>query len=222
MKNTLLSFTITLALAASAYGQYTIDVVSNAGGAFANLVNTGTLNSQTNIPTDGAATGNGGLNSFLPDTTFSSAFANVTLGNLDTYKVGVANASAGVAGAGAWADSSNQHIFTLNVVGTPTSQGDKPGPRWRFVRSANNGGAANGNWADLSTGTNSLTLASVAFDRSVSVQIAGVVNWDFFSHNYGSGTDSITVSAVPEPSSYALLAGLFACTYMMVRRRAVS
>ena len=28
--------------------------------------------------------------------------------------------------------------------------------------------------------------------------------------------------AVPEPSSYALLAGLFACTYMMVRRRAVS
>ena len=29
-------------------------------------------------------------------------------------------------------------------------------------------------------------------------------------------------AAVPEPSSYALLAGLFACTYMMVRRRAVS
>tara|TARA_B110000037_G_scaffold212502_1_gene265328 strand:+ start:419 stop:1270 length:852 start_codon:yes stop_codon:yes gene_type:complete len=28
--------------------------------------------------------------------------------------------------------------------------------------------------------------------------------------------------AVPEPSSYALLAGLFACTYMMARRRAVS
>ena len=29
-------------------------------------------------------------------------------------------------------------------------------------------------------------------------------------------------AVVPEPSSYALLAGLFACTYMMVRRRAVS
>jgi len=29
-------------------------------------------------------------------------------------------------------------------------------------------------------------------------------------------------AAVPEPSSYALLAGLFACTFMMVRRRAVS
>ena len=33
---------------------------------------------------------------------------------------------------------------------------------------------------------------------------------------------SLTPNAVPEPSSYALLAGLFACTYMMVRRRAVS
>ena len=28
--------------------------------------------------------------------------------------------------------------------------------------------------------------------------------------------------AVPEPSSYALIAGLFACTYMMIRRRKVS
>jgi hypothetical protein len=35
-----------------------------------------------------------------------------------------------------------------------------------------------------------------------------------------SGT--FQAAAVPEPSSYALLAGLFACTYMMVRRRAVS
>ncbi|MDA8736032.1 PEP-CTERM sorting domain-containing protein [Opitutales bacterium] len=38
--------------------------------------------------------------------------------------------------------------------------------------------------------------------------------------------DNLAISgvfaAVPEPSSYALLSGLFACTYMMVRRRAVS
>ena len=38
--------------------------------------------------------------------------------------------------------------------------------------------------------------------------------------------DNLAISgvfaAVPEPSSYALLAGLFACTYMMVRRRSVS
>jgi hypothetical protein len=67
-----------------------------------------------------------------------------------------------------------------------------------------------------------MSFGAVAFERSVAIQIAGVVNFDSFSHNYGGGTDSITVSAVPEPSSYALLAGLFACTYMMVRRRAVS
>ena len=33
---------------------------------------------------------------------------------------------------------------------------------------------------------------------------------------------SLTPNTVPEPSSYALLAGLFACTYMMVRRRVAS
>jgi hypothetical protein len=65
-----------------------------------------------------------------------------------------------------------------------------------------------------------MSFGAVAFERSVAIQIAGIVNFDSFSHNYGSGTDSISV--VPEPSSYALLAGLFACTYMMVRRRAVS
>ena len=32
----------------------------------------------------------------------------------------------------------------------------------------------------------------------------------------------LTPAAVPEPSSYALLAGIFACTYMMIRRRKVS
>jgi len=38
--------------------------------------------------------------------------------------------------------------------------------------------------------------------------------------------DNLAISGVfatvPEPSSYALLAGLFACTFMMIRRRAVS
>ena len=44
--------------------------------------------------------------------------------------------------------------------------------------------------------------------------------------NQQNQMDNLAISgvfaAVPEPSSYALLAGLFACTYMMVRRRAVS
>ena len=69
MKNTLLSFTLTLALAASAYGQYTIDVVSNPGGAFENLVNTGTANNRTNLPSDGDLTSN----AYISDTISSPA-----------------------------------------------------------------------------------------------------------------------------------------------------
>jgi len=46
-------------------------------------------------------------------------------------------------------------------------------------------------------------------------------NWNNVSQLDDFGV-SLTPNAVPEPSSYALLAGLFACTYMMVRRRAIS
>ncbi len=215
MKNTLLSFTLTLALAASAYGQFTIDVVSIAGGAFDNLVNTGTNNTNMNLPTDGAATSN----AFITDNSiFATQFIS-TIGNVDVYKTGIGNVSAGVAGAGAWADSSNGHTFSLNVVGTPTAHGTNPGPRWRRIATNNGGFVFNGNWVDITEGANSISFDEVAFDRMVGFQIAGVVNIDSFSHTYGSGTDSISV--VPEPSSYALLAGLFACTYMMVRRRSV-
>ena len=216
MKNTLISLTLTLALAASAYGQYTIDVVSNAGGAFENLVNTGSANTQTTIPTNGAAT----ANAFVTDSSVFGTSFIAGLGNVDVYKFGVANTAVNTPGSGGWSGSSNAHSFSLNVVGTPTAHGSNAGPRWRRVVSTNNGGSFNGNWSDLNTGANTMSFGAVAFERSVAIQIAGIVNFDSFSHNYGSGTDSISV--VPEPSSYALLAGLFACTYMMVRRRAVS
>ena len=64
MKNTLLILSLTVALVASSYGQYTIAVNAVAGGAFDNLVNTGTANTQITLPTDGDATGNTGSNNY--------------------------------------------------------------------------------------------------------------------------------------------------------------
>ena len=217
MKNTLISFTLTLALAVSAYGQYTIAVNSTAGGAFDNLVNEGSANTNMRLPADGTATG---ANAFFTDSSvFATQFIS-GLGNVDVYKAGVANSALNTPGAGAWADSSNGHTFSINVVGTPTAHGSNAGPRWRRIVSLNNGGTFNGNWVNISEGANTISFAGVGFDRMVGFQIAGIVNIDSFTHTYGTGTDSLTV--VPEPSSYALLAGLFACTYMMVRRRVVS
>ena len=135
MKNTLLSFTLTLALAASAYGQYTIDVVSNSGGAFENLVNTGTANNRTNLPSDGDLTSN----AFISDTIFATSFIS-GLGNVDVYKFGVANTALNTPGAGGWSGSSNAQSFILNIVGTPTAHGANAGPRWRRVVATNNGG----------------------------------------------------------------------------------
>ena len=219
MKNTLISFLLTLALSVSVYGQYTIAVDSTAGGAFDNLVNTGSANSNMRLPTDGDS-----LESafFTDSSVFATQFIS-GIGNVDVYKAGLANTALNTAASGAWADSSNAHTFTINVVGTPTAHGSNPGPRWRRIVSVNNGSTFNGGWQDISAGVNTITMNGVAFDRMVGFQIAGVVSIDSFSHDYASGVDSITVvSPVPEPSSYALLAGLFACTYMMVRRRSIS
>ena len=45
--------------------------------------------------------------------------------------------------------SSAAQTFTINVVGTPTAHGSNPGPRWRAIRSINNGGTLNGSWSIL-------------------------------------------------------------------------
>ena len=218
MKTTLFILTFTLALVASAYGQYTYSVNSVAGGAFDNLVNEGSANTNMRLPTDGDEAGE---LFFTDNSVFATLFIS-GIGNVDVYKAGVANSALNTPGAGAWADSSNAHTFTINVVGTPTAHGTNPGPRWRRIVSLNNGTTFNGNWSDLVEGLNTIKSVAVDFDRMVGFQIAGVVDIDSFSHDYGSGVDTLSISEVPEPSSYALLAGLFASTYMMVRRRKIS
>ena len=218
MKTTLFIFTFTLALAASAHGQYTYSVNSVAGGAFENLVNEGSANSNMRLPTDGDAAA---ASFFTDNSVFATLFIS-GIGNVDVYKAGVANTAKDTPAAGAWRGSSNPQTFTINVVGTPTAHGTNPGPRWRYLRTFNNGVSENGSWSDITVGENTLSINEVSFARMVGFQIAGVVDIDSFSHDYGSDVDTLSISVVPEPSSYALLAGLFASTYMMVRRRKIS
>ena len=218
MKTTLFIFAFTLALAASAHGQYTYSVNSVAGGAFENLVNVGSATTNMRLPSDGDAA----AAFFTDNSVFATLFIS-GIGNVDVYKAGVANTAKDTPAAGAWSGSRNAQTFTINVVGTPTAHGTNPGPRWRFLRSYNNGVSDNGSWSDITVGENTLSITGgISFDRMVGFQIAGVVDIDSFSHDYGSDVDTLSISVVPEPSSYALLAGLFASTYMMVRRRKIS
>ena len=215
MKNTLLKLTLTLALAASAHGQYVVAIDSVDGGAFDNIANPASFGTLAEGATTSAT--------FTESSFLATSFLNSTVGNIDVWKVGVANTAANTSAAGAWSGSRNAQTFTINVVGTPTAQGGKPGPRWRYIRSFNNGSDDQSNWSDITTGVNTLSITGgLSFDRYVGFQIAGTMNIDSFSHDYGTGVDTYSISAVPEPSSYALLAGLLASTYMIVRRRKIS
>ena len=215
MKNTLLTLTLTLALAASAHGQYVVAIDSVDGGAFDNIANPASFDTLDEGATTSAT--------FTENSFLETKFLNNTIGNVDVWKVGVANTAKDTSAADAWSGSRNAQTFTINVVGTPTAQGGKPGPRWRYIRSFNNGSDDQSNWSDITTGVNTLSITGgLSFDRYVGFQIAGTMNIDSFSHDYGSGVDTYSISAVPEPSSFALLAGLLASTYMIVRRRKIS
>jgi hypothetical protein len=185
------------------HAQFNIDITKTAGGSFDNAIT-----ANWSPPSSGATS-----EAFLTDTSlFQTLFLNNTIGNADIYKAGTAN--------GTWADSSNAHTFSINVVGTPTAHGTKPGPRWRVIKSVANGTTFNGSWFDISSGANSISMTGgTSFNRMVGFQIAGVVNIDSFSHDYGSSTDSLTVSAVPEPSTYALIAGFAAFLFVAIKRR---
>lgn len=199
-----LSLLLSMVLFASlSYGQFNIDITSTAGGSFDNAIS-----ANWSPPSTGATP-----NDSLTDASlFQTLFLNSTIGNADIYKAGTAN--------GSWADSSNAHTFSINVVGTPTAHGTKPGPRWRVIKSLANGTTFNGNWVDISSGANSISMTGgTSFNRMVGFQIAGVVALDSFSHDYGSSTDSLTISAVPEPSTYALIAGFAAFLFVAIKRR---
>ena len=77
---------------------------------------------------------------------------------------------------------------------------------------------------DISVGSNLTNGGPVSLAAGASASFR--ITWTGSGANFAqTQMDNLAFSgqfaAVPEPSSYALLAGLFACTYMMVRRRAV-
>jgi len=94
--------------------------------------------------------------------------------------------------------------------------------------------ATEGVAVDVGVSQHDVSIAANLAGNNVGVKLAPGDKASFRISWFGSTNiqkqnqmDNLAISgvfatAVPEPSSYALLAGLFACTYMMVRRRAVS
>jgi len=208
-KITLLLSAISAFAFSSASAQYNVTVTSTAGGGFDNAPAANLI-----LPTEGETSSD----SLTDNSLFFTQFIG-GIGNVDVYKSGLANTAANTPASGAWADSSFAQSFTINVVGTPTAHGSNPGPRWRTIRSTNNGSTFNGNWSDITTGSNTISFGATSFDRMVGFQIAGVVAIDSFVHSWTTGADAITVTAVPEVSHFGLFIGAITLAFAARRRR---
>ena len=121
----------------------------------------------------------------------------------------------GAANANYWGDpSKTAQTFYL----TPESIG--AGARWRTLKSNANGNYSFGNWSAINSTGDELSISisqGVSFARQVGVQIQGVNSFSSFRQNADSGELSLAV--VPEPSTYALIAGLVAFLYIAIKRR---
>ena len=211
MKKITLLFAAVTAFALTASAQYNVSITSAADGGFANAPS-----ANLSLPTAGETSSASLTDNSLFFTQFISGF-----GNVDTYKSGLANTALNTPAASAWDSSSAAQIFSINVVGTPTAHGSNPGPRWRAIRSINNGSTLNGNWNDITAGENTISLSNVPVQRMVGFQIAGVVAIDSFTHSWTGGSDSLTVTAaVPEVSHFGLLTGVVVLAFAARRRRA--
>jgi hypothetical protein len=212
MKKITLFFAAVTAFALTASAQYNVTITSAADGGFANAPT-----ANLSLPDAGETSSASVTDNSLFFTQFISG-----LGNVDTYKSGLANTAANTPAADAWTSSSAAQVFSINVVGTPGAHGSNAGPRWRSIRTINNGSTLNGTWNDIVTGANSISLSSVPVQRMVGFQIAGVVAIDSFTHSWTGGSDNLSVAAVavPEVSHFGLLTGVIVLAFAARRRRA--
>ena len=121
----------------------------------------------------------------------------------------------------------NNATSNLQNMGT----GDNVGNLAFIAGSSDTEGVA----VDVGVSQHDVSIAANLAGNNVGVKLAPGDKASFRISWFGSTNtqkqnqmDNLAISgvfaaaAVPEPSSYALLAGLFACTFMMVRRRSVS
>ena len=115
-----------------------------------------------------------------------------------------------------WPYNSSNHTFTLDIFEA------SEGARWRQISSRQNGSTYSLGWVNLTTGTNSISLNPEGnYDRAViGFSMEGTFKFSKFTHTFGSqawGYEEISV--VPEPSSYAWIAGVIALFLACNRRR---
>ena len=113
-----------------------------------------------------------------------------------------------------WPYNPTNHTFTLDVTEASA------GARWRQISSHANGSTYSLGWVNLTTGTNSISLNPVGYDRAViGFTIDGTIKFNKFTHTFGSQSFGYEeISVVPEPSSYAWMAGVFAL-FLACKRR---
>ena len=128
------------------------------------------------------------------------------------YKRGHGNPS----NANSWALSSGPQYFYLTPDASYSAGGE-----WRTLKTAANGTSyAFGSWVPISSGENSIGITvGTAFLRQVGVQVRGVNGFTNFGHYQQTSHGISTLEVVPEPSTYALLAGLVAFVFVAIKRR---
>ena len=120
----------------------------------------------------------------------------------------------GSANANYWgADSQPVQTFSLDVTSSSVDS------RWRILKSNAGGSYFFGSWSDISEGSNSVSITGVGFDRQVGFQIEGSVEFTNLTHDFVNGSDTLSISVVPEPSTYALFAGFAAFLFVAIKRR---